>query len=269
MLFPLFFSGMLYYVARALAERSAPGRWPIGLLLAASAPLVVHHGTIAYMDLPLAFYLLGSVVYLARWEADGRRSPLLVAALFAGFLPQIKNEGFPFYLLLTLVVLFLARRATRPVRELRVWFAASLPLSLPWLLFKYAGGVPDSPYHLIAFGGIGPAAGRFLTFLRLTLENMFLTGSWGIAWFPLLFLFLPRRGRPVTVYTIVLASGFLLFAAAYSFTGSYAFLMNGTSLGRNLVVLLPLAIVAGVGSLTGEKADRPGGPGAGRAERAR
>ncbi len=253
LLFPLFYAGTLILFARLLHETGRARAVPLGLLLLAPAPLLVHHGAVAYMDLPLAFFLLGAVTWLTRWERKGDPPALSLAALFAGFLPQIKNEGLPLFLLLTALFFHLARRRGDVRKNAIRWFALSLPFCLPWLLFKYGAAVPDSPYHHFAFPGAAGAAVRAIEFARLTATSLFLSGSWGIAWYPLLlFPFFRRRKLPAPLL-LTLAGGFLLFASAYAFTDSYTFLENGTALGRNLLVLLPLGTACGMCLLWDDK----------------
>jgi hypothetical protein len=255
MLFPFFFAGLLLTCRSLLRENASARSADIGLLLLAASPLLAYHGSIAYMDLPLSFFLSVSVLYVVRWERTGAHGALLVAALSAGFLSEVKNEGLPLALLLTAIVLYRARGRRTLRSDARRWFLAFLPVSLPWLLFKYLGGVPESPYHTIVLPAGPDLANRVADVFRLGLSAMFLSGSWGIAWFVLLFLFLPGGIRRAGTPGIVLAGGALLFAGAYCFTGSYTFLLNGTSLGRNLLVLLPLGVTAGMAAL-GEPAGR-------------
>lgn len=260
-LFPLFFAGLAALLWRFLKDHSGIGAARTGVLLFVTAPLVVHHGTVAYMDLPLAFFLTAAATSLAAWRRTGGRSDLLLAAIPAGMLPVIKNEGLPFYVLLTALILHAAHRRG-DLRSAGVrWLAASLPFCLPWLFFKYAGGVPESPYHTFAFPGIGGVVGRAFDLLRLLGINLLLTGNWGIAWYGLLFLLLPGRRSLPSPIPALFAGGILLFSGAYLFTGSHAFLVNGTALGRNVLILLPLGIILGVGSLFGTTAGG-GAPGA-------
>jgi hypothetical protein len=249
-LFPLFLGGVFVAACRLIEERSGRRAASIGVLLLAASPLLVYHGTVAYMDLPLAFFLLAAVLALARWERGEGEGWLAAAAVVAGFLPQVKNEGLPLYLLLTGIAL--ARRGEKPLgRTLARWALLSLPFSLPWLLFKYLGGVPESPYHVLASPGIGGLLGRLADLARLVPAAMFLTGSFGIAWFVLLFFFIPKRSRRTGIPELALAGGAIVFALAYLFTDSHAFLLNGTALGRNLLVLTPLGVTAGLSALFG------------------
>ncbi|MBM3319246.1 MAG: glycosyltransferase family 39 protein [Candidatus Eisenbacteria bacterium] len=260
MLFPLFLAALLFVSWRLLAERTDGRTAGLGLLLLASAPLLVHHGSVAYMDLPLAFFLASSVLHLSRWEREKDGGSLATAALFAGFLPVIKNEGLPFFLLLSAIVV--VRRTGRGGgRALLRWFAISLPFSLPWLLFKHLGGIAESPYHVLSFPDPASIARRAYDCARLSAANMTLTGSWGLAWFALVFLLLPGRALRRGVPEIVLAGGAILFAAAYCLTESYTFLLNGTALGRNLLVLLPLAVAACLTALfdAGARRNAPSG----------
>jgi len=254
MLFPLFYVALLWTAYALVRNRSGRRAALIGLLLLAPAPLLVHHGTVAYMDLPLSFFLLAAVFYGTRWRESGSRGDLLLAALHAGFLPQIKNEGLPLYIVLTAWFVWSARRERGLLRKAALWLTASLPFCLPWLLFKYVAGVPDSPYHALSFPGFPALAARLADILRLTAINLFLSGSWGVAWYSLLLLFIPGRPRGAGAAPFVLAGGALTFAAAYLFTESYSFLLNGTALARNLLVLLPLAVATGLSGLDGEPA---------------
>lgn len=251
LIFPVFYAAVtIFFVALIRTGRTKRGA-AAGLLLLAPAPLLVHHGAVAYMDLPLACFLLGAVTWLVRWERNGNEKYLLLAAMHAGFLTQIKNEGIPFYLLLSLILLLRARLKGGAALVALRWFAASLPFALPWLLFKFGGGIPDSPYHTLAFPGGAAALSRSGEFIRLSAESLFLSGSWGIAWYPLLLIPLLRKKISFSTPGIILAGGFLLFAATYALTDSYIFLKNGTALGRNLLVLFPVAVAWGVRSLFG------------------
>lgn len=248
-LFPLFFAGIAGLLWRFLRDRAPIGAARAGVLLFVTAPFAVYHGTVAYMDLPLAFFLFAAATRAQAWRESGDRNDLVLAALAAGFLPVVKNEGLPFYLLLTLLVLAGAMKRPSFMGNAARWFAASLPFCLPWLLFKYAGGIPESPYHTLDLVGGAAIAGRVGDYVRLLAINVALCGSWGVAWFPLLFLALPGRRAVSGTILATLAGGVLLFGAAYAFTGSDEFLRNGTALGRNLLILLPLAITAGVMAL--------------------
>ncbi|MBN1826582.1 MAG: phospholipid carrier-dependent glycosyltransferase [Candidatus Eisenbacteria bacterium] len=256
-IFPLFYVGVVALAAVLLRASAGRRAVPAGIAVIASMPLLVHHGTVAYMDLPLAFFLLAAATHLVLWEKEGREANLLIAAAHAGFLAQVKNEGLPLLLLVTAVYLWRARRAGTLRRTWPRWFAPLLFFSLPWLLFKYGAGVPESPYHLFAPPGPAALAGRLLDFIRLTLAGLFLNGSWGIAPFALLPLLVPgARGRAGTP-ALLFGGGLLLFGAAYCLTGSHDFLMNGTALGRNLLVLMPLGAAAGVASLFPEPSGGP------------
>jgi len=248
-IFPLFYLGVI--VLAAVLLRAAAGRRAaaLGVLLIATTPLLVHHGTVAYMDLPLAFFLLAAATHLVLWEKEGRGANLMIAAAHAGFLAQVKNEGLPLLLLVTAVYLLRARRAGVLRATWPRWFGPVLLFALPWILFKYGAGVPESPYHVFAPPGPAAFAARLGDLLRHVPAALLLHGSWGIAPFALLALLLPgARGRSSTP-ALLSAGGLLLFAGAYLFTDSHAFLLDGTALNRNLLVLLPLAVTAGIASL--------------------
>ncbi|RPJ47105.1 MAG: hypothetical protein EHM19_03430, partial [Candidatus Latescibacterota bacterium] len=251
MVFPFFLAGLFYATWSILRETSTRRAADVGLVLLASAPLLVYHGSIAYMDLPLAFFLAAATLHVVRWEKTGDARSLALAALHAGFLPQIKNEGLPLALVLAAIVFYRGARARSLGPTVRRWLLFALPACLLWLLFKYGAGVPESPYHLAVLPGAEGLASRVSLLARSALSMMFFTGSWGIAWFAILFLVPPgwaaRAGTPAAL----LAGGALVFASAYLFTGSFVFLEDGTALGRTLLVLLPLTIAAGLAALDG------------------
>ncbi len=259
LLFPLFYVAVIVlFVALIRAGRAQRGV-AAGLLMFSPAPLLVHHGAVAYMDLPLACFLLAAVTWLVRWEERSNPKFLLLAAMHAGFLVQIKNEGVVFYLLLTAIVMLRARSKRVGITALSRWLLASLPLALPWLLFKYGAGIADSPYHHLAFPGVAIALSRSVQFFRLSAESLFLSGCWGIGWYPLLVLplfALLRKKVSFGTPALVVTGGFLLFGAAYALTDSYIFLENGTALGRNLLILFPLALAWSLLAIFG-KTDQP------------
>ncbi len=254
-IFPLFYIATLILFTLLLRIIGRQKAVPLGLLLMAPAPLLVHHGAVAYMDLPLGCFLLAAVTWLCLWEKEGDSRFLILAALHAGFLPLVKNEGLPLYLLLTFIFFYRARRGRKPAVDIVRWLGPSLLLCLPWLAFKYGAAVGDSPYHHLAFPGFSGMAERCVEILRHVGASLFLSGSWGIAWYPLLLLPLLWKRTAFGTPAIVLAGGFLIFGAAYALTDSYIFLMNGTALGRNLLVLLPLGVTIGVSSLYGDAAE--------------
>ncbi|MFH1279181.1 MAG: glycosyltransferase family 39 protein [Candidatus Eisenbacteria bacterium] len=248
-LFPMIYVCTLAMTGELLLRRSGTRGALLGLLLAAPAPLLVHHGTIAYMDLPVAFFFLASTVHISRWEREGRGNELLVGGLLAGFLPQIKNEGLYLYGLLSLVLLVTAFRRRASVRTALLWAAASLPIALPWLLFKLVALPPESTTQSLQWPGFEEGARRAALFAESVARSAFLTGNWGIAWVPLLFLLLPGRRGALGIPGLLLTGGLLLFGAVYVFSESHVWLQTGTTISRNLLILFPLAVVCGITAL--------------------
>jgi predicted membrane-bound mannosyltransferase len=69
-------------------------------LLMMSTPLLALSALAAYADIPLMFFLFGSVFFLIKWLDQGRIRDMVIGAVLAAFLLLVKREGTIYWLVL-------------------------------------------------------------------------------------------------------------------------------------------------------------------------
>jgi hypothetical protein len=159
----------------------------LGLLLIASVPIMVLHSTVAFPNLPMAFYVVSASVYGMEGLFLRSPRPLLLGGILLGMASWTTIEGFQ-YAAITLIVLMLS--AAWDVRlQLRDCLCLSVPFLLitgVWLVFYQRYGASGSQ----AIGTLntmltGLRAGDYnLVELRLIFgylrRYLFDTGTWGL-----------------------------------------------------------------------------------------
>ena len=258
-IFPLYFLSLLllfYYALRRTAPRLNA---LLFTFLLSSLPFLVYHATIEYADFPLALYYSFSLILLYLWAEKSDRGFFLCSALLAGMLPLVKKEGLVYLLIILfiLAIILLIKKSSLAEKTRAFISYAIFPVLIcsPWLIFtkllRLEGAGVQAP-HLIALPDL---LDRLLNIIIIFFNKMFLSGNWNIIW-PLFCLVMILSYRSLLtsklkliLFSIVLNLAFL--AAIYLFTDSYAFLLDGTTLNRNLLVLMPsvVFITAGLFSL--------------------
>ncbi|MBN2057416.1 MAG: hypothetical protein JW782_01285 [Candidatus Saganbacteria bacterium] len=252
-IFPLYFVCLLlilYYGLRRLLPRLNS---LIFTFVLSALPFLTYHATISYADFPLAFYYLAGLMLLYLFMASKDKSFLLLSMLYLGCLPWVKKEG----MLLLAVVLFVyllylffekdgASFKDKLLSDLK-YLVVPLLLSAPWALFKTAMGIGanrDQRPYLPAFSVL---AERLVNLLRISGEKMFFSGNWNILW-ALFFLV-----GAIYFWRIISSKAKYLFltvllnlaalAAIYLFTDSYKYLLDGTTLNRNMLTFIPSLVL--------------------------
>lgn len=111
-----------------------------GLSLAGTTSFVTN-GASQCADVPLAFYLLSTLVLLTFYDRTGRRGLLVLAGLFAGMAAWTKNEGLLMLCALIAARISLAARADglkESVRESAYFLAGLAPVLACVVYFKLA-----------------------------------------------------------------------------------------------------------------------------------
>ncbi|MFC1568426.1 hypothetical protein ACFL37_01865 [Candidatus Margulisiibacteriota bacterium] len=251
-IFPLYFMCLLiifYYGLRRLV----PGLPALFFTFVLSAlPFLAYHATIGYADFPVAFYYTSGLLLLYLWMEKQDKSFLLLSVLFLGVAPWVKKEG-----ILLLSVAFLIsflflffKRGTRGFREWGrplIYFIVPVLISAPWAIFKKIIGISanvDQTPYLPAFDVL---VQRLNGISRIFFEKMFFSGNWNIIW--LVFVMVA-----VIYFRKILASNskylFLsvffnlgMLVAIYLFSHNYRYLLDGTTLNRNMLTFIPAVVL--------------------------
>lgn len=141
-LFTLATAGLLYgLLAKARAESA--GLLAVMVLLATEG--FISQAASQYADIPLGFYLLGTIALLARAEAESwTAGAMALAGLCIGFAPWTKNEGLPFALSAGLIAGWRVSRPSLLTRPILGLAAGAAPGILITAAFKLALAPPEA-----------------------------------------------------------------------------------------------------------------------------
>jgi hypothetical protein len=152
-------------------------------------PLVQLQATIAYADLPFAFYYVGSAIYLYRFLTERKLAWLTISAILVGLAGWTRTES-PIYFAINLAVLF---AFTRPLRDALkhavIYTGIFAALWLPWTIYTrlanygdYFGFAPIGFMDVLA-GQLDTARlGAILDYLG---QRSVATQDWGLLWIAL------------------------------------------------------------------------------------
>lgn len=223
-----------------------------------SIPLLDMHLVQGYGDIHVVEYLLLSAVFLAcsfeagvspRAPLSRTRAFLSLSALFAAAASWAKLEGFffvvvPWLLIVSFMTMFFVPKEKRLSLALTSFLPGALFGGL-WILFLLATGFAIGPHSddlVLSWHGQG---------LPVILKALFLSGSFGVAWYalPLLLLafLLPKAlqdwKQHIAALSLVLWGAITFFEtlAIYLLTPNVEFLLNNQTFHRTM--LLPLVLL--------------------------
>ncbi len=221
-------------------------------------PFLITHGASQYADVPLAFFFLGTLIFLALQDRLPERSYnfLILAGLTAGFAAWTKNEGIIFIAAIAvarLITVAPTRGFKRYLRQMLSFGAGVAPALLILIYFK----VRLAPANYLMAQGSQTTLQKLMDFSRhLQVWNAFAKesvsfGGWAAVSVPLLLIFYilfsgvsmketERPGIIASLLTVV----FMLVAYALTFVVTpfdIAWQLS-TSLNRLLLQLWPSLI---------------------------
>lgn len=240
--------GVFYGAARREARGLAP---VVGVSLLATVPLVTYHGTVAYSDLPLAFFALAATSMFWRFMKTGDLRVLALSGVFVSFAALTKNEGLFFILAIGFALVLYLVLERRPLLPALAAFAAPCVVLIgPWFAFKAING--------LGFGHSGetaevklfhdpnyPEAPREIHWvvLPVIIKDFFLRANYSLI-FPFWVLITVFSARDVLTtrvrYMYVVAGSVIsMFLAVYLLV-EYAAVIESTGLQRNTMTYLPI-----------------------------
>jgi hypothetical protein len=238
----------LFYGA---VRRSAPRIVALlGTYLLTTLPLLVHHAAIEYADLPLAIYFGTATLLLLNYcEADDDRY-LWLSAILAGIGAWTKNEGFALVLVnLLILALFYFRSKKEPLfalQHLAGYFVIALLFKAPWSIINYVYRIPPNEFQKIHWEQIITNLYRLPVIAQYFYQKLLFYGNWNIAWFALVVVVLLAGKRLKDGRGFYSLFGIGLFLAMIAFmyylTENYRWLLDGTTLNRNILLIMPLVV---------------------------
>lgn len=249
-IFGLFLISLLtvfYCSVRRFASR------PVSLFstyLLTTLPLLVHHATIEYADLPLCAYFICSVLFLLNYFESNDERHLYFSSLLAGIGAWTKSEGMPLLLINLFVLCVHLIRTNKDARTLSncllKYLLIGLVFKIPWSVFNVYHHIPKNVWQKIEYTKAFENLYRIPVIIQYFYQKLFFYGNWNIAWFvfavALIFSFkeLLKTRYLYSLMMIILVMS--AFAFLYYITPSYQWLLDGTTLNRNVLVIMPLVI---------------------------
>jgi len=232
----------------ALAELKSLAQGGVGLILLGGVPFFLGEGGRQTADLPLAFYLLASLVSLFFYFRDRRAAFLALAGFMAGLAAWTKNEGMLF-LFASVGILFTAALWKRSLLDFLLYFAGALPSLL--LLFYFKSQIAP-PSEFLGGGSLFPylADGSRHQLIFSAFEEFFLHGGgwFGIGIYLVLsayfLLFYSRGGNPapILISLAILVFQMIGYYVVYLISPYDLTWHIGYSLNRLFVQIYPSAV---------------------------
>ena len=163
----------------ALARLKSLGQAALGLVLLGGVPFFLHEGGRQLSDMPLAFYILASIVFIFFHYREKRPVLIAFAGLSAGLAAWTKNEGLLF-LLVSGTIIIIAELRTHSFQSIYAYIAGLL---LPLAILFYFKLQLAPPSEFLS-GGTSKIIQDFLDFSRhqmifSSFKNLFLySGGW-------------------------------------------------------------------------------------------
>ncbi|MBU4369628.1 hypothetical protein KKG58_02580 [Patescibacteria group bacterium] len=266
--FAFYFIALLILVYFTLRSWSKHGSWRNALNLALTAvlatlPLLNYHGFNAYADLPLTFYFTLAVVCFLNYLKNRSRLDLVLAALFAGLSIWVKNTGLVLSAVIFIVFLIYLinsyfkkdwRSVGKDFLFFCFWFVFFIS---PWLVFKeffaivYLGNPAIAWFH----PEVIPAVFQQIFFLRSFhfwpgIFILILLFSWrqlfpGLSYSHGRIRISRARGEDyaIRMLFLIILGVIAAYFSLYLFTTHYEYVIDGTSVGRNFLTLMPISVL--------------------------
>jgi hypothetical protein len=213
----------------------------LGALFVGALPLVVQHSQEPYINLPLAYFVLGQSVALTHYVRGRSRQGLLAAALFGVGAVLTRMEGT--FFVITNVILLTYLKA--PAKDRLVYLGPAAVVWGVWAVVRPRWGV-DETVLISNLSTISSSADRVWPVAAALGQALFMSGNWMIVWPLFIVAFLMRfrstfdaenifSSWPVVIYLCVLA---WLFVTQ---EGMFSFLAGDAMLHRLILHVAPLA----------------------------
>jgi Dolichyl-phosphate-mannose-protein mannosyltransferase len=235
--------------------------------LLTTLPLLIYHSSSAYTDFPLSVYFSISVFYLVNYLESRDKRHLIISALLAGMGAWTKSEGFYLVLISTAVLalsFIVQKKDPKSIIGGSLFYALiGLIFKIAWSLFNVFYRVPKEGWQTIEYAKAIEYLYRLPVIFERFYKRFFFYGNWNIAWFMfvvmLIIMLLRSINNPVKprqLYSLLICLLCLLaFVMIYYLTPNYTWLLDGTTVNRNTLLVMPIVIFfvsSGIGEVLGK-----------------
>jgi len=144
-IFPFYFMAILMVFYGSLRRHGCHNAASAGTLILALTPFVFEHSTIAYADLPMAFYYTSSVIYLYAFCKENDRAFLMLSSVLVGMGCWTRPDG-PIWLFPNLTVVTICALRRKQWLDPILYAGPILFFFVPWSVFTHYIIKAESPY---------------------------------------------------------------------------------------------------------------------------
>jgi len=212
-------------------------------------PVLIYNFSSGYADATVGCFFLASLIMLFYWNETAQMRYLFFSGILASVAMFTKNEGTAIVLpalLLTFLMhlVFMRQRSWKQVLGSIGLFIISLSLIVPWLMRSPALN------SIAAVSGIDNAAVSFRPEgLGPLMNNLFVFRSHNLFWSGIIVLLVWkwRAALRHAARFFLMPSALALCATIYVFlfTPNVAWLIDGTTINRTLLIVIPVLALAG------------------------
>jgi len=212
-----------------------------------SVPLLTYHAFDAYADLPLSCYALALIICFRRYMERGTQTGdnngfLVLTGLFAAFCIWTKAEGILFSLALTVTVfLYLLLKRTSFSGSVKGFLFYAVPIAIvgiSWFAFLFIYYITGRRLQIF------PDARLHLKAIPVIVRQMIFSANFNIifAFFAVVTTLGIRSvfQSDLKYLLFPLLSIMMMFLLVYVATDSYRWVMNLTSVNRNILTIIPM-----------------------------
>ena len=240
---------LFYFLRRFIATQISL----ILVLFLSSMPLFFYHGSNAYVDLVMSYYVLSAFGLLILFFKKLELKYLLFAATFLSISIFTKTEGILFMITSIIILFKYLPSYNSRISIISKYAGTALLVGLPWELFRYK-------YNLGVMNE-GSNISFHPEILSNVLTSLFETASFNI-WYYIFFAvffanlqsIFKRKFLSLTWLLIALPSA--AFLLIYVYTDAHQSALNFTAIIRNILILTPLSVLIVGITLSSSRFDR-------------
>jgi hypothetical protein len=246
----LFYIGMVGLMFFAVRRKTTLMIALLAAFFLSTVPLLTYHALIAYADLPLSAYALGTMVCfwstidaLKSGRAGYARGRLVLMGTCAALCVWTKMEGmfFAAAFAASLALYYLVKKIS--FRQMMAFLAPVVLISVPWYVFLLYIRVPVS-YGEVKLLGTTITKGIHFQVLPVIAEQILFSANFNLI-FLFLFLLIIVGYRKILQSDLAYLYGALLsimaiFLVLYLGTDTYRWVMNLTAVNRNILTFIPM-----------------------------
>ncbi|MFI5296249.1 MAG: hypothetical protein ACHQ0Y_14645 [Thermodesulfovibrionales bacterium] len=206
-------------------------------------PVLIYNVLSGYADMAVGYYFLTAAIMLFYWQRTGKNSFLVYSGILSSIAMFTKNEGiaivFPVLLLTFFGHLLFAGRSWKSTVAPAALFLISSVAILLWL------GSSGALSAIVTISGIKEAPFTFHPEgLAPLVTHLLIFRSFNLFWFGVILLFALNWKRAFRAETrFFLIPSILSFCAilfVFLFTPNVQWLINGTTINRTMLIVIPL-----------------------------